>query len=266
MISTRLTPRMRAIIFAMLLSAGLGASQHLQAGEPATVAAAADLRFSLEEIASQFRRETGQEVKLTYGSSGTFATQLEQGAPFQLFLSADEDYVFRLADKGLTQDRGQLYAIGRIVLFAPKGSPLTGQLTPNGMKAVLTTGRLKHFAIANPEHAPYGRAAQQWLEKHELWQAVQPTLLLGENAAQAAQFATSGSSEGGIIAYSLALASKVDALGTWVLLAAEDHLPLRQRMVRLKGANATADAFYAYMQSRPARQVMKQYGFALPGE
>jgi molybdate transport system substrate-binding protein len=266
MISQNRQPWMRAVYATVLVSMGLIAFPQARAEDAPTIAAAADLKFALDEIAGRYKRDTGQEVNLIFGSSGNFVTQLEQGAPFQLFLSADEAYVFRLADKGLTKDRGTLYAIGRIVLFAPKGSPLTGQLTAEGLKSALDGGRVMHFAIANPEHAPYGRAAQQWLEKHGLWQAVQPTLLLAENVAQAAQFATSGSSEGGIIPYSLALASKVDELGTWTLLPAEEHLPLRQRMVMLKGASPNVQRFYDYMQSPAARQVMRHYGFALPRE
>lgn len=257
-----------ARIYLLMLAVSIataGMSAHAEEAVP-SVAAAADLKFALEDIAAQFRKDTGQEIKLVFGSSGNFVTQLEQGAPFDLFLSADEAYVFRLADKGMTQDRGALYAIGRIVLFVPKDSPLAASLTADGLRKALASGRIKHFAIANPEHAPYGRAAQQWLQTHGLWQAIQPTLLLGENAAQAAQFATSGSSDGGIIPYSLALASKVGELGKWSLLPAEDHEPLRQRMVLIKNASATAKRFYDYMQTPPAREVMKRYGFILPNE
>jgi molybdate transport system substrate-binding protein len=238
----------------------------LRAEDAPLVAAAADLQFALEDIAAAYKRDTGGDVKVTFGSSGNFSTQIEQGAPFQMFLSADEQFVFGLADKGLARDRGTLYAIGRIVLFAPKGSPLTGQLSAQGLKSALDKGAVKHFAIANPEHAPYGRAAQQWLETHKLWQAIQPELLIGENASQAAQFAAGGDSEGGIIPYSLALAPKIKEKGTYALLPAEDHAPLRQRMVLLKGATPTAEHFYQYMQGKTVRDIMRRYGFVLPEE
>ena len=230
------------------------------------IAAASDLQFALEEVASAFQRDSGSEVRLVFGSSGNFARQIEQGAPFQLFLSADEALVFDLADKALTLDRGDLYAIGHIVLFAPKGSPLLGQLSAEGLRRAAADGTLKHLAIANPEHAPYGRAAQQWLTTHRLWETVQPLLVLGENASQAAQFAIAGDSQGGIIPYSIALAPRVSKAGSFVLLPAEDHEPLRQRMVLLKNASATAERFYRYMQDTAAREIMRRYGFGLPDE
>jgi len=238
----------------------------LLAQDAPVIAAASDLQFALEEIASAFERDSGLEVRLVFGSSGNFARQIEQGAPFQLFLSADEALVFGLADKALTKDRGDLYAIGRIVLFAPKGSPLIGQLSAEGLRKAATGGTLKHFAIANPEHAPYGRAAQQWLTTHRLWEPLQPLLVLGENASQAAQFAVAGDSQGGIMPYSIALGSRVSEAGSFVLLPADEHEPLRQRMVLLKNASATAERFYQYMQNVAAREIMGRYGFVLPSE
>lgn len=230
------------------------------------IAAASDLQFALEEIADAFRQDSGADVRLVFGSSGNFARQIEQGAPFQLFLSADEALVFALADKGLTKDRGDLYAIGRIVLFAPHGSPLAGELTAEGLRSASADGTLEHLAIANPEHAPYGKAAQEWLMTHGLWDALQPLLVLGENASQAAQFATSGASQGGIIPYSLALAPRVNSMGTYALLPAQEHAPLRQRMVLIEGASRTAERFYDHMKREPAREIMRRYGFLLPEE
>ena len=230
------------------------------------IAAASDLQFALEEIATAFKREEGAEVRLVFGSSGNFARQIEQGAPFQLFLSADEALVFGLADKKLTKDRGDLYAIGRIVLFASNRSPLVDRLTADGLRMAAANGTLTHLAIANPEHAPYGRAARQWLSTHLLWEQVQPLLVLGENASQAALFAMAGDSQAGILPYSLALASRVGEGGKFVLLPADEHEPLRQRMVLLKNASGTAERFYRYMQGRAARDIMRRYGFVLPSE
>ncbi len=233
---------------------------------PPTIAAASDLKFALEEIAARFRQDTGQTVRLTFGSSGNFARQIEQGAPFALFMSADEEFVLRLAERGLTLDRGTLYAVGRIVLFAPLGSPLVPDGQLKGLAAALRDGAITRFAIANPEHAPYGRRAEEALRHAGLWDALRPHLVLGENIAQAAQFATSGSTQGGIIAYSLALAPQVAALGRFALIPSDWHEPLRQRMALLRGADATARAFYEYLQREPARAVMRKYGFVLPGE
>jgi molybdate transport system substrate-binding protein len=231
-----------------------------------TVAAASDLQFALEEIAAKFRAETRLDIKLTFGSSGNFTAQLLQGAPFEMFLSADEGFVFRLADAGKTLDRGALYAEGRIVLFAPKGSPLEPDANFTGLRAALKDGRIQRFAIANPEHAPYGRAAEQALKGQGLWEAIQPRLVLGENVSQAAQFATSGSAQGGIFAYSLALSPLVSALGRYVLVPADWHAPLRQRMVLMKNAGEIAKSFYAYVQSPATRAIFRKYGFVLPGE
>jgi molybdate transport system substrate-binding protein len=235
-----------------------------QSGPP--IAAAADLKFALDAVAAQFKSDTGKDLKVTYGSSGNFARQLEQDAPFEMFLSADEGFVFKLADAGKTLDRGALYAEGRIVLFAPTGSSLKPDADFSDLKAALADGRIQKFAIANPEHAPYGVAAQQALESKGLWDAVKPKLVLGENVSQAAQFATAGSAQGGIFAYSLALSPEVSKLGTFALIPAAWHKPLRQRMVLMKNASETAKAFYEYMQSPPARAVLRKFGFVLPGE
>lgn len=230
------------------------------------IAAASDLKFAMEEIAAAYEADTGHKVQLTFGSSGNFFRQISEGAPFQMFMSADEGFVRQLNEAGKTVDEGMLYAIGRIVLFAPKGSPLQVDAEAADLKKAVADGRVQRFAIANPEHAPYGRAAEQALRSHGLWDAIQPKLVLGENVSQAAQFATSGSAQGGIFAYSLALAPAVGDLGTYVLLPAEQHEPLLQRMVLLKGAPPAAHDFYAYVQKAPARTIFRKYGFVLPGE
>lgn len=250
---------------ALVVMAACVMASPVLASEP-IIAAAADLKFALEEVAQSFKKDTGQSVKLTFGSSGTFATQIRNGAPFQMYLSADEDYVLKLHAEGLTRDQGVLYAIGRIVLMVPPGSalPVDGEL--KGLAAQLKAGQIKRFAIANPEHAPYGRRAEEALRKAGLWEAMQPKLVFGENVSQAAQFALSGSADGGIIALSLAKSPQMTQLGRYAVIPADWHEPLRQRMVLLKGADATAQAFYRYVQEPAARTVMRRYGFVLPGE
>lgn len=233
---------------------------------PPVIAAAADLKFALDEAAALFAAETGLAVETSFGSSGNFARQIEQGAPFQMFMSADEAYVERLAARALTRDGGDLYAQGRIVLFAPHGSQIDVDAGIDGLRAALDAGRVSRFAIANPEHAPYGRAAEQALRRGGLWDLVRPRLVLGENASQAAQFASTGNADGGIIPYSLAVAPAVSALGNFALLPEELHAPLRQRMVLLRDAGATARAFYAFLQGATARAIFRKYGFLLPGE
>ncbi|HEY0337997.1 MAG TPA: molybdate ABC transporter substrate-binding protein [Burkholderiales bacterium] len=230
------------------------------------VAAAADLKFALEEVAAQFRRASARDVKLVFGSSGNFYRQILQGAPFQLFLSADESLVFKLAHADKTEDRGRLYATGRVVMFARHGSTLKVDAQLAGLKAAIASGAIRRFAIANPEHAPYGRAAEQALRKLGLWDALRGKLVLGENVSQAAQFASSASAEGGIFAYSLALSPQIAKLGNYVLVPENLHEPLRQRVVLMKGAGATARALYEYLERPEARTIFKRYGFVLPGE
>lgn len=233
------------------------------ADEP-IIAAASDLKFALDEIAQSFSRKVGKTVRVTYGSSGNFVTQIKNGAPFQMFLSADENYVFRLAQDGLTRDQGMLYAVGRIALFAGSSSPIQVDTELRGLAKSIKDGKLQRFAIANPEHAPYGRRAQEALEKAGLWGAVKTKLVLGENISQAAQFAASGSADAGIIALSLAQAPQMAKLGRYAVIPKSWHAPLNQRMVLLKSAGGTAQAFYAYLQRPAARSIFNRYGFALP--
>jgi len=256
----------RALAFGIMLAAMAGWAAGAVAEEPPTIAGAADLQFALTDIAAAFKAETGLDVKLAFGSSGNFARQIRQGAPFEMYLSADENYVLDLGKDGLTRDDGALYAVGRIVIIVPHGSPLEADGTFEDLRAALKDGRVQKFAIANPEHAPYGRRAEETLRHAGLWEAIEDRLVLGENVSQAAQFATSGSTQGGIIAYSLALSAKVSALGRFELIPAEWHEPLRQRMVLLENAGATAERFFAFLQEPAARAIMRQYGFVLPGE
>ncbi len=250
------------VLACVLLLAGAGAS----AQQAPAIAAASDLKFALDAIAEAFHKDSGRSVRISYGSSGNFTRQIAQDAPFELFLSADESYVFQLAEQELTPDRGVLYAIGRIVLFAPNSSALKPDAQLADLRLAAADGRIKRFAIANPEHAPYGRAAMQALQSAGLWETLQPRLVLGENVSQAAQFAASGSAQGGIFAYSLALAPSFGARGRYVLIPQQLHQPLRQRMVLTRKAGDTTRAFYSYLQQPAARAVFKRYGFVLPGE
>ena len=190
------------------------------------------------------------------------ARQIRQGAPFALFLSADEDYVGALAGDGFTVDEGVLYALGRLVLFAPDGSPVEVDGKLSGLKEALKRGDIHRFAIANPEHAPYGRAAREVLRHAGVWNALQSKLVLGENVSQAAQFAVSGSCEGALIAQSLAMSPGVSGRGTFTVVPALWHKPLRQRMVMLPGAGKVARDFYAYLQGPKAGEIFARHGFA----
>lgn len=242
----------------------LGPQPIAAAANTPLVAAAADLKFALQELADQYERQSGQALRLVFGSSGNFHAQILQGAPFHLYLSADEDWVFRLAAAGKTEDRGRAYALGRIGLFVAKSSPVQADAELRDLAAALKDGRLKKLAIANPEHAPYGARAQEALQHARLWQALQGKLVLGENVAQATQFAVSGAAQAGIIAQSLALAPAIAERGRFALIDSSWHQVLRQRMVLLKGAPAPARHFYEYLATPAAKQVLLRYGFALP--
>jgi len=246
-------------VIAAILLAGPAPAQ-----DAPVIAAASDLQFALAEIAGAFTAETGLPLRLSFGSTGNFARQIRQGAPFQIFMAADEQFVFDLHRDGFTPDEGDLYAIGRLAMVVPDGSSLTADGTLESLGAALAAGAVTRFAIANPDHAPYGLRAREALQARGLWQALQPFLVLGENVSQAAQFALSGNAEGGIIAWSLALAPEVAPRGTAALIPEDWHAPLRQRMVLLNGAGEGARAFYSYMTEPAARAIMERYGFALP--
>jgi molybdate transport system substrate-binding protein len=225
------------------------------------VAAASDLKFALEEIAKRYREETGQPVRLVFGSSGNLTTQIVQGAPFDIFLSADAALTRRLFQAGLTADLGVMFGHGRLVLYLPKGSDLKADPELLGLGEALKVGSVKRLAIANPEHAPYGQRAVQALQKQGLWALAQPKLVLGENVSQAASFAHTGNAQAALIAWSLALAPPLSQEGRFVLLPETLHEPLLQTMVLMKKAEPPARAFYAYLQQASAKNILARHGF-----
>ena len=248
------------LALALLLALSLPA----QAGDTPGIAAAADLKFALSEVAEAYTRASGRQLNLSFGSSGIFRRQIAEGAPFQLFFSADEAYVEALHKEGRTEGPGVLYATGRIVLYLPNGSPVKADRELRDLAAAATDGRLKRLALANPDHAPYGRAAREALQHVGIWEAVREKLVLGENAAQAARFAASGSAQAAILPYSLARAPELAGKGGYITLPESWHAPLRQRMVLVKGAGETARQFYAFMQEREARAILAKHGFVVP--
>ena len=233
-------------------------------GDVPVVAAAADLNAALPEVVTAFAAATGRRVDLVFGSSGNLTQQIVNGAPFEVFLSADEGYVERLRAAGRTDGEGALYAIGQIGIFVPAGSPLLADSTLRDLGAAMTDGRLQKFAIANPEHAPYGRAAREVLTHAGLWSGIQPSLVLGENVAQTTQFATSGSAQGGLIPLSLASSDAVRHAGSFALIPLEWHAPLRQRAVLIDGAGEAARAFYDFLLSAQSRAILERFGFECP--
>jgi molybdate transport system substrate-binding protein len=228
------------------------------------IAAAASLNLALTEIAERFARDEGTRVEVVFGASGTLARQIRDGAPFEMFLAADEEFPRQLSDAGLTRDPGVVYAVGQLVLFAPNGSPLAVDARLDGLSRLVKEGRVTRFAIANPEVAPYGRAAEAVLKKHGLLDALRPSMVLGDTVAQAVQFATTGNAVGGLVAYSLVVAPEVARRGRYVVIPAADHPPLRQRMVLMTRASAIVERFYRYVQGDAARSIFSEYGFGGP--
>ena len=228
------------------------------------IAAASNIKFALDEIANQFTQDTGRKVNVSYGSSGNFVAQIRHGAPFQLFLSADEKYIHQLQKYDASLGEGTLYAVGRLAIAAPKYSPLELDPELEGLKSLLKAGKLQRFAIANPDHAPYGERAREVLQGLGLWDSLKSKLIYGENVSQAAQFTVSGSTQGGLIALSLAIAPQFQAMGHYSVIPEELHTPLTQRMILTKKAGDTAKAFYQYLQSDSARQIFSDFGFGLP--
>ena len=227
-----------------------------------TVAAASDLKFALEEIAANYKSDKKQEVKLVFGSSGVLWQQVKNGAPFGLLMSADEAYIDDLYKSGLTVDEGSLYAIGRIVLLQKKGNSIKLSADKDGLVKAIQAA--KKIAIANPDHAPYGRAAKEYLMNIGAWDQAQPKLVFGENISQATMFALTGSADFAISALSLASSPQIQAQANDVLIPDSLHKPLKQKIALIKNTAPSAKDFYLYLREPKSKQVMTRYGFIAP--
>lgn len=231
--------------------------------EKITIAAAADLKFAMDEIVTTFKKTNPvDELDVVYGSSGNFNTQIQQGAPYDLFFSADIGFARELVKNGLAASDVMPYAVGRIVLWSASQDATKMNLDS------LSDPKITRIAIANPKHAPYGRRAEEALRAAGLWDKIAPKLVYGENIAQTAQFVQSGNAQVGIVALSLAVNPGLANKGDYWLIPDKLHAPLEQGFVVTKRAasNGLAKKFADYMGSKPARAVMTKYGFVLPGE
>lgn len=251
----------RSLLRWSVVLAFLSLAPPVWSGEEPVIAAASSLNGVLQKINDAFARESGTRVRISFGASGNLTRQIEQGAPFELFLSADRSYVKRLADQGLGRGSGEIYARGRLALFVPEGAPLRGDPDLDDLSAALADGRLRRLAIANPDHAPYGRAAREALQHRGLWAAASRKLLLGENVAQAAQFAVSGA-DAGLLSYSVAL--ELTGQGSVTLLPGSWHGPLDHYMLLLNPAGDAAAAFYRFLKQPAARRAFGKFGFSVP--
>jgi molybdate transport system substrate-binding protein len=250
---------MKAIggLLVVLLLAGSGWAQEI------LVAAAADLNQVLPVIAERFERESGNRVKLSFGSSGNFFAQIQNGAPFDVFFSADIDFPKRLEAAGLTEP-GSLYeyAVGKIVLWVPNGSGLD---VSRGTPALLDP-QVRKIAIANPVHAPYGKAAMAALQHEQLYERVKDKVVFGENISQTFELVQSRNADVGIVALSLAVAPKVKDSGRFFVVPSSSYPSIRQGVVVIRSSqhNAVAKAFIAYLKRPESITLLKQYGFEVP--
>jgi molybdate transport system substrate-binding protein len=235
-------------------------------GQEITVAAAADMTAVLPELAARYTKQTGQAVKLSFGSSGNLTNQIRNGAPFDVFFSADEEYPKQLVADGLAvSDSLYRYAVGRLVLWVPNESIL--DLQKVGIQALLDPS-VKKVAIANPQHAPYGRAAEAALRHFGIHDQVAAKLVLGENVAQAAQFVESGNAQAGLIALSHALAPAMKKKGRYWTVTLDSYPTLNQAVVVLSQSKSQAAArkFLEFVRSPEATSLLEEYGFSLPAE
>jgi molybdate transport system substrate-binding protein len=247
------------ISLCMALPAGVSFAQEI------TLAAAADLQFALADVTDRFQKDTGKSVKVIFGSSGNFFTQIQNGAPFDLFFSADIEYPKRLEAASLAEP-GTLYeyASGKIVLWALNQSKVD---LSRGLKVLLDPS-IKKIAIANPQHAPYGRAAVAALQHEGVYDKVAAKFVLGENISQTASFVASGSADIGIVALSLAVAPAMKEKGKYVEIPAHEYPAIEQAAVILKSSKQkeTARRFLDYLKTPAMLGLLKSFGFSAPGD
>jgi molybdate transport system substrate-binding protein len=230
---------------------------------PLLVAAAADLSYCIDDIASAFRKEAPEaEVKISTGASGNFFAQIRNGAPFDVFLSADVDYPAQLAKLGAADGNTLTrYAVGRLALWAPDP-----KLDLSKGLALLRDPRIARVAIANPATAPYGRAAKSALERDGLWEAVQPKLVIGENIAQTAQFVQTGNAQAGLVSLASLRSPRLAGVGRYVLVPDAGLAPIEQAAIVTKqgAGNPLAARFVRFLASPAARAIFERNGFATP--
>lgn len=235
------------------------------AAQSITVAAAADLQFAMQDVAAQFQKQTGKEVKLIYGSSGNFFQQLQNGAPFDMFFSANLEYPRKLEAAGLTEPGSYYqYAKGKIVIWVLKDSTLD---ISSGLKCLLSPN-IKKTAIANPQHAPYGQAAVAALQKTGIYDKVKDKFVLGENISQTASFVTSGAADVGIVAMALALSPNMRDKGRYVEISADEYPPIEQACVILASSKniETAQQFLSFVKTPAIAETLRRYGFEVPSQ
>lgn len=230
------------------------------------VAAAADLSVALQEVATNYEKQSGVKVRLSFGASGALTQQIQNGAPFDVFFSADMDYPRQLISAGLAEeDSLYRYAVGRLVVWVPKDSPL--DVEHKGIETLLDLS-VRKIAIANPQHAPYGRAAVATLQHYGLNEKLHDKLVIGENIAQAAQFAESGNAQAGFVALAHASAPSMVGKGKYWIVPGDAYPPLDQGVVMISASphKQDAKAFLEYLRGADFAAVLKRFGFTVPSQ
>jgi len=253
-----------SLIAFLVLASGVSIRGAESADREINVAAAADLSAALQEVATNYEKRTGVAVKLSFGASGALTQQIQNGAPFDVFFSADMDYPRQLIAAGQA-DGATLYryAVGQLVLWVPKDSPL--DVEHKGMDVLLDPS-VKKISVANPQHAPYGRAAAAALKHYGLSEKVSDRLVLGENVAQAAQFVESGNAQAGLVALAHAMAPAMQGKGRYWIVPAEAYLPLDQGVVLISHSPHREDAaaFLGFVKTEEVAGLLRRYGFSSP--
>lgn len=243
------------LILSCSLLAGLA---HAQA---TFVVVAANMKDAFVEIQKEFQKESKGELKVIYGSSGNFASQILNGAPFHLFISADEQYPLELFKKGKTVNDGAIYAIGKLALITNKSKGIA--LDDSKEKIAAAIQKANKIALAKPELAPYGRASVEYLKANNLWKLANAKIVYADNIAMAAMFVTTGSADIGFTALSIAKSPSVTKLISSVELK-EGYQPIRQRMVLIKNPTPDAVRLYEFMQSQKAKDILRSFGYLTP--
>jgi len=234
------------------------------ASEPPVVAIAANMTHTMTDIIEQFQAETGIYIRVSYGSSGNFTRQLLQGAPYELFLTAHKSYADKLAEESDIIETSTPYVLGRIGLFIPDDSDLADSKDLETAMDALRIAQHSRIVIANPDHAPFGVAAQQVLQQAGIWSILRKRLMLAENAAQAAQFTVTGGVDVGIIPYSLAIVPEIAKQGNFFLIPESRHQPIEQHLILINGAGETAKKFYNYLLSDRIKNILTGDGYSIP--
>jgi molybdate transport system substrate-binding protein len=227
-----------------------------------TIAVAANMKDAFLAIEKEFKADNKADFRVVYGSSGNITAQILNGAPFSLFISADESYPLELVKRKMTVDEGKVYAIGKIALLSKKSSGITlGSSKGDLMKALKQANKI---AIAKPELAPYGKAAVDYLKAEGLWDLARDKLVYGDNISVATMYVASGAADIGFTALSLALSPGIAKETQHLVLNPAQYEPIQQRMVLMKNAPRDAVALYQFMQSPKAQAILRSFGYAIP--